>query len=146
MPDRPAPRRTVLCSAALAGVAGLTGAAISGCAPETGSDGAGGGRRAASPTAPVELGEAEDVPVGGAKLYAEARILVSRPAADEYRAFSALCTHRGCVLSAVKVAEAVCGCHGSRFAVDTGKVLAGPAVEELPRVPVRVDSGKLVAG
>ncbi|MBZ4319632.1 QcrA and Rieske domain-containing protein [Streptomyces huiliensis] len=132
-----ASRRTVLRGAALAGAAGL---GVTAC-------GAGeAGTPSSTPTAPVELGAAGDVPVGGARLYREERVLVTRPKKDEYRAFSAVCTHAGCVVSKIEEGAAVCRCHGSKFDASTGKVLHGPASVPLPEVPVRVKGDRLVAG
>ncbi|HEY9440824.1 MAG TPA: Rieske (2Fe-2S) protein [Streptomyces sp.] len=139
MSGLPAARRTVLKGAALAGAAGLGAAA---CSTESKL----GHARTPTPTAPVPLGAPEDIPVGGAKLYREERLVVSRPAKGEYKAFSAQCTHAGCVLDKVEGTQGNCPCHGSRFDVTTGKVLHGPAGVPLPAVPVRIEGGKLVAG
>ncbi|WP_055554277.1 Rieske (2Fe-2S) protein [Streptomyces sp. NBRC 110028] len=138
MTGQPASRRTVLCGAALAGAAGLGAAA---CSP------AGSGKKASpTPTAPVDLGAADAVPAGGAKIYREDRVVVSRTAEGRYTAFSAVCTHRGCVVDAVEDGKISCPCHGSVFDARTGKVLQGPATAPLPSVPVRTKGGKLVAG
>ncbi|WP_328925090.1 Rieske (2Fe-2S) protein [Streptomyces sp. NBC_00190] len=135
-------RRTVLRgAAALAGAAGA-GAALAACSTESRT----GGNTPATPTAPVELGAAAEVPVGGAKLYRERKLIVSCPAEGEYKAFSAQCTHAGCVLDKIVEGEGNCPCHGSRFDVATGKVLRGPATDPLPAVPVKAENGKLVAG
>ncbi|MEV8532991.1 Rieske (2Fe-2S) protein [Streptomyces sp. NPDC051211] len=142
MSAQPAARRTVLKgAAALAGAAGA-GVSLSACSTATNS----GGNTPATPTAPVELGPAADVPVGGAKLYRERKVLVSCPAEGQYKAFSAQCTHAGCVLDKIVENEGNCPCHGSRFDVTTGKVLRGPADTPLPAVPVRAEGGKLIAG
>ncbi|MFG2298240.1 Rieske (2Fe-2S) protein [Streptomyces sp. NPDC048603] len=142
MPSQPAARRTVLKgAAALAGAAGA-GAALTACSTASNS----GGRTPATPTAPVEVGTAAEVPVGGAKLFREKKLLVSCPVEGQYKAFSAQCTHAGCVLDKIEGDEANCPCHGSRFDVATGKVLSGPASDPLPAVPVRAEGGKLIAG
>ncbi|MFI7100280.1 Rieske 2Fe-2S domain-containing protein [Streptomyces sp. NPDC050161] len=135
--SQPPARRTVLRGAALVGAAGFGVAACS-----TG----GANEASAVPTAPVDLGTEADVPVGGAKLYREDRLVVSQPAKGEFKCFSAKCTHAGCVLTEVEKEEGHCPCHGSRFDVTTGKVLQGPATEPLPEVPVKAKGGKLIAG
>ncbi|MFG2431219.1 Rieske (2Fe-2S) protein [Streptomyces sp. NPDC048590] len=139
MSGLPAARRTVLKGAALAGVAGLGAAA---CSTESKL----GHAQTPTPTAPVELGPADEVPVGGAKLFREQRLVVSCPAAGQYKAFSAQCTHAGCVLDKVEGTEGNCPCHGSRFDVTTGKAVQGPATVPLPSVPLKLENGKLVAG
>ncbi|GAA1369097.1 Rieske (2Fe-2S) protein [Streptomyces beijiangensis] len=137
MSGLPAARRTVLKGAALAGAAGV---GLTACS--TGSKGG----ASATPTAPVDLGAADAVPVGGAVLFRDQKLVVSSPAKGEYKAFSATCTHQGCVLDKVEKTEGSCPCHGSRFDVTTGKVLQGPATKPLPEVPVRATGGKLIAG
>ncbi|MFI8361086.1 Rieske (2Fe-2S) protein [Streptomyces sp. NPDC085612] len=139
---QPAARRTVLKgAAALAGAAGAA-AVLTACSTQTNS----GGGTPATPTAPVDLGAAAEVPVGGAKLYREEKLVVSCPAEGRYKAFSAQCTHSGCVLDKIVEGEGNCPCHGSRFDVATGAVLRGPAAQPLPEVPVRAENGRLVAG
>ncbi|MFI0789364.1 Rieske (2Fe-2S) protein [Streptomyces lydicus] len=131
-------RRTVLRGAALAGAAGF---GLAACSP-----GDADGNDSGVPDKPVELGAAADVPVGGARLYREDRLVVSQPTKGRYKCFSAKCTHAGCILSDVEKKEGSCPCHGSRFDVTTGKVVQGPAAEPLPEVPVRAEGGKLIAG
>lgn len=136
--SQPPARRTVLRGAALAGAAGF---GLAACSP-----GDSGANAAAVPDRPVELGAAAEVPVGGAKLYREDRLVVSQPAKGTYKCFSAKCTHAGCILSEVDKKEGSCPCHGSRFDVTTGKVLQGLAADPLPEVPVKTKDGKLIAG
>ncbi|MGW6710172.1 Rieske (2Fe-2S) protein [Streptomyces sp. NPDC054956] len=137
-----AARRTVLKgAAALAGAVGA-GATLAACSTETNS----GNGSPAVPAAPVELGAAAEVPVGGAKLFREKKIVVSCLEAGQYKAFSAQCTHAGCVLDKIVKGEGNCPCHGSRFDVTTGKVVQGPATDPLPEVPVKAENGKLIAG
>ncbi|TJZ51089.1 Rieske (2Fe-2S) protein [Streptomyces piniterrae] len=130
-------RRTMLRGAALAGAAGF---GLSACTPDSGS------AASAVPTAPVDLGAAAEVPVGGARLYREDRLVVSQPAKGDFKCFSAMCTHKGCVLTEVDKKEGSCPCHGSRFDVTTGEVIQGPASAPLPEVPVKAKNGKLIAG
>ncbi|GLW13398.1 (Fe-S)-binding protein [Streptomyces sp. NBRC 13847] len=136
--SQPPARRTVLRGAALAGAAGF---GLAACSP-----GDSGTNASAVPDQPVDLGAAAEVPVGGAKLYREDRLVVSQPAKGTYKCFSAKCTHAGCILSEVEKKEGSCPCHGSRFDVTTGKVLQGPAADPLPEVPVKTKNGKLIAG
>ncbi|TSB32392.1 Rieske (2Fe-2S) protein [Streptomyces sp. NBC_01525] len=134
--SQPPARRTVLRGAALVGAAGFGVAACSG----------GSGPDSGVPTEPVELGAAAEVPVGGAKLYREDRLVVSQPSKGTFKCFSATCTHAGCVLTEVTKEEGDCSCHGSRFDVTNGQVLQGPATKPLPEVPIKNKGGKLIAG
>jgi cytochrome b6-f complex iron-sulfur subunit len=69
-------------------------------------------------------------------------IYVVAAGAQEYRALSPICTHRGCTVD-VQGARLVCPCHGSTYDRD-GKVLRGPAERALTRYPVVKDGDTLV--
>lgn len=101
---------------------------------------------AKGPTAAVELGAADAVPVGGAKLYRDDKVVVSQPAKGAFRAFSAVCTHQGCVVDSVKGTTVSCPCHGSEFDAETGAVVQGPATRPLPALAITETGGKLTAG
>ena len=83
------------------------------------------------------------VPVGGGVVLAKDKVVVTRPAADDVRAFSAVCTHQGCTVDAVADGSIDCPCHGSSFDAATGAVRHGPATRALPPVAVTVRSGKV---
>lgn len=142
MTELPPCRRTVLRGAALAGVAGV-GLTACGSSDAT-SDTADSGSTAATTSA--ELGAASDVPVGGAKLYKDAKLVVSQPSKGTYKAFSAVCTHQGCVCDSVSGTTLTCACHGSAFNAETGAVEKGPATTALGAAEVTVKDGKLIAG
>jgi Rieske Fe-S protein len=64
--------------------------------------------------------------------------VVVRVAADDYRAFTAICTHAGCLVSEFAGGRIICRCHDSRF--DTqGRVVNGPAIQPLRSYPVSLD-------
>jgi Rieske Fe-S protein len=135
----PACRRTVLRGAALASVAGVAGAGLTAC----------GGKKSGSsdgPTTATDLGAATEVPVGGAKIFRDDKVVVSQPTQGSFKAFSAVCTHQGCVLDSVDGTTASCPCHGSKFNAETGAVIQGPATRALPAVKVAEASGRLTAG
>jgi Rieske Fe-S protein len=71
-------------------------------------------------------------------------VLISQPKAGTVKAFSAICTHMGCTV-APKGEELDCPCHGSRFNIETGAVLNGPASAPLAKIPVTVSDGKVAA-
>ncbi|MFE1287981.1 Rieske (2Fe-2S) protein [Streptomyces sp. NPDC058751] len=138
MSGRPsASRRTVLRGAALTPVAGLGLAACSG--------GSGGGTPA-TPTAPVVLGAGSEVSKGGAELYLEHNVVVSRAEDGSLKAFSSVCTHAGCAINELRGTTLVCPCHGSEFDAGTGKVLRAPATVPLPELSVEEKNGDIVAG
>ncbi|WP_415936488.1 Rieske (2Fe-2S) protein [Streptomyces sp. 039-1] len=138
MPGRPsASRRTVLRGVALTPVAGLGLAACSG---------GGGGGAPATPTAPVVLGAESEVAKGGAELYQDQNVVVSRAVDGSLTAFSSICTHAGCAINKLDGTTLVCPCHGSEFDARTGKVLRAPATEPLNPLSVEAKNGKIVAG
>ncbi|MFI9649726.1 Rieske 2Fe-2S domain-containing protein [Streptomyces sp. NPDC052040] len=138
MPARPsATRRTVLRGAALTPVAGL---GLVACSP--GGTGAG----ASAPTAPVSLGAEGEVPEGGAKLYRDQNVVVSRAADGSLKAYSTICTHAGCAINKLAGTTLICPCHGSRFDARDGKVVQEPATEPLHELSVEVKNGTIVAG
>ncbi|MFD9460208.1 Rieske (2Fe-2S) protein [Streptomyces sp. NPDC060027] len=132
-----ASRRTVLRGAALTPVAGLGLAACSG--------GSGGGGPAA-PTAPVVLGAESEVAKGGAQLYQDQNVVVSRAGNGSLKAFSSICTHAGCAINNLEGTTLVCPCHGSEFDATTGMVLRAPATVPLDELSVEAKDGKIVAG
>ncbi|MDP9823136.1 Rieske (2Fe-2S) protein [Nocardioides massiliensis] len=144
-PARPAlclSRRRALGGAALAGV-GLP--VLAACGGDDGSDGAGErepGADAPPPGEPI-VGTAE-VPVGGAWIDSEQRLVVTQPTAGEFKAFDGTCSHARCAVSAQAQGQVICTCHGSRFAIEDGSVLDGPAPEGLTEIAVRVEGDQVV--
>ena len=131
-------RRTLL----VAGGAG-TALALAACAP--GDDGASSGTDQGRTTA-TEVAVLSDIPVGGAiaVMFDGAQIIVSQPTAGEVVAFSAICTHQGCIVVPEKKGLN-CPCHQSLFDTATGAVLQGPATDPLPEVTVTLDGDKVLA-
>ncbi len=79
-----------------------------------------------------------DVPVGGGIVLPEGATVVTQPQAGVFKAFSAICTHRQCMVSSVSDGTIDCPCHGSRFDITDGSVVHGPANEPLPAKSVTV--------
>jgi Rieske Fe-S protein len=79
----------------------------------------------------------------GAVTFADG-VIVTR-AGGEVRAFSARCTHLGCLIDRTTDDLLVCPCHGSRFHLD-GSVAAGPALRPLASLAHEIDpaTGSLV--
>lgn len=125
----------------------LTGAATAGVALPllAACGGSGGDSTATEPTAaPGEtLGPSSDVPVGGGKIYADQKVVVTQPTKGDFKGFSAVCTHQGCLVANVDGGTINCTCHGSRFSIEDGTVQGGPAPSPLGAVPVEVDGGEI---
>lgn len=85
------------------------------------------------------------VPLGGGVVLAKDKVVVTRPAADDVRAFSAVCTHQGCTVDAVADGTIDCPCHGSKFNLD-GTVAKGPADKPLEAENVTVQGDSIVLG
>jgi len=65
---------------------------------------------------------------------------------DRLLAIHDRCSHRGCSLAgrgAVEGEEIVCGCHGSRFSMEDGSLLNGPATRPQPAFDTRERNGKV---
>ena len=89
------------------------------------------------------LGMASAVPVGGGMVYTDAKVVVTQPSKGQYKAFSAVCTHVGCLCNQVADGTINCPCHGSKFKITDGSVVAGPAPAPLPAKTVTVTGGKV---
>ncbi len=147
-------RRTVLITAGAAAAAGVVAA----CSP-AGSDaataspsvpggGGGDGTAAAPSNASGSAGALTvgDIPVGGGVVLPEAAVVVTQPEQGTVKAFSAICTHEGCLVSQVVQDEIICPCHGARFSAVDGSVLQGPAEQPLGEQPVALDGDRIVVG
>lgn len=121
-----------------AGAVGLAGTALTAC----GSGSSDGGATSSAAGGPVTV-KAADVPVGGGTVLADAKTVVTQPQAGTYRAFSATCTHQGCLVTKVENGQIVCPCHGSTFSITDGAVTQGPASSPLPAKTVTDSSGTL---
>jgi len=137
-------RRTVLAAGAAGAAALVTGCGDGGggddpaTQPPTGTQEEGG-----SPSpAGEELARTGDIPLGGGKVFADRKIVVTQPEAGDFKAFSAVCTHQGCTVANVSDGTINCLCHGSRFRIADASVERGPATKPLPaeRITVSGDS------
>ena len=146
-------RRAVLagagatCVAALAGCAtynanngGLAGAppAQNTPASSTGSSGNGNGN------APDVLASTSDIPVGGGKILADKKIVITQPHAGTFDAFTAVCTHQGCIVGTVSGGTINCPCHGSKFSINNGSVVNGPATSPLAPINIKVQGTSII--
>ncbi|MEU7379275.1 MULTISPECIES: Rieske 2Fe-2S domain-containing protein [unclassified Streptomyces] len=90
-----------------------------------------------------ELASTADIPVGGGKVFAQQKVVVTQPEKGEFKAFSAICTHQGCTVNRVANGTIDCPCHGSRFHVTDGSVAHGPAVRPLPVKQIKVEGNSV---
>ncbi|SDK48451.1 Ferredoxin subunit of nitrite reductase or a ring-hydroxylating dioxygenase [Nonomuraea maritima] len=89
------------------------------------------------------LADTADIPEGGGKVFKDRKVVVTQPAAGEFKAFSAVCTHAGCTVASVSNGTINCPCHGSKFNIEDGSVANGPAGAPLEEMPITVDGEKI---
>ena len=138
-------RKTVLAGAGV----GVAAAALAACSSgsdssssESSSDSSGSSSES-SAAAGEALTTTGDVPVGSGVIVG--KTVVTQPTAGEYKAFSAVCTHQGCLVNKVADGTIDCPCHGSKFSLD-GQVVNGPAKKPLEPVNITVQGESIVAG
>jgi Rieske Fe-S protein len=148
LPAGPLSRRSAL---AVGGVATASAAMLAaGCSTYTSSGSGGSGASAPAsaaqgpePVAGGALGAASSVPVGGGVVFADQKVVVTQPTAGQFKAFSAVCTHKGCTVNKVADGTIDCPCHGSKFKIADGSVAHGPASQPLPAKKVSAEGGTL---
>ncbi len=154
---RGAARRTVV---AAVGAAGLT-AALAACGGgmedagsgdskaegggQAGSSGASGGDAAGGGGGTI-LAKTSEIPKGGGKIFKADKVVVTQPQDGDIKAFSAICTHAGCVVGEVSGGTINCMCHGSKFDITDGSVKKGPATKGLAPAKVNVKGGSVALG
>lgn len=129
-------RREVLGLGAV-GAAGVA-VALSGCSTPSGASGGAGNVLKSG----LEVGPLSDVPVGGGRNFEVdgTKLVVTQPTSGEVLAFSAICTHEGCVVGCRnKIIK--CDCHQATFDPTTGEPTGGPADGALQNYPVVVTDG-----
>jgi Rieske Fe-S protein len=153
-----ASRRTLLacagaaCAAVLAGCArydsnsgGVAGApAAPSTSPPAAPAGSGAAGSGAARGGPPVLASTTDVPVGGGKILASQKIVITQPQAGAFHAFTAVCTHQGCIVGTVAGGTIDCPCHGSKFSATDGSVVNGPASSPLAPVGIKVQGTSIV--
>ncbi|MFF1547824.1 Rieske (2Fe-2S) protein [Streptomyces sp. NPDC058291] len=133
----PATRRTVLLATGGAAAALATGCSKYGDKGPSSSD------SSAKGSAGRELAQTSDIPVGGGKVFADEKVVVTQPTKGDFKAFSAVCTHLGCTVNDVADGIIHCPCHGSEFRVADGSVAGGPAPRPLPAEKITVEGGSI---
>ncbi len=95
-----------------------------------------------APSEPADGIPTSDVPVGGGIVLTDPRVVVTQPAEGEFQAFTAICTHAGCPVARVTT-EIECDCHGSRFSIEDGSVVGGPAPSPLAAADFTVSGDRI---
>ena len=146
-------RRAVLasacaaCTAVLAGCArygtsnGLAGAPAT---PAATTPSAAGAASSAGTNASAALASTTDIPVGGGKVLTAQKIVITQPTAGSFHAFTAICTHQGCIVNSVSGGPIDCPCHGSKYSALNGSVVNGPATLPLAAVSIKVQGTSIV--
>jgi len=83
------------------------------------------------------------IPVGGGEVFSGPQVVVTQPTAGEFKAFSAVCTHMGCIVNQVSGGTIDCPCHGSQYSISTGDVVAGPAPRPLSVKQIKVSGDSI---
>jgi len=104
-----------------------------------GSGGSGGGGGGAA-----VLAKTSDVPVGGGTILTDKKIVITQPQSGTFHAFTAVCTHAGCTVGSVSSGTINCPCHGSRFNINNGAVVNGPAASPLAPINIKVQGTSIV--
>jgi Rieske Fe-S protein len=150
-------RRSVLAAGAVGvGAAGLLAACGDDSDTSTSSPSSSSEPSAAAPSASASadsgsssadaLASTSDIPVGSGKIFADEKVVVTQPTEGDFKAFSALCTHQGCLVTKVDSSEITCACHMSRFSLTDGSVLGGPATSPLPSEQITVTGTSITLG
>lgn len=156
-PSGKATRRSVLRGAVLTGavfpVLAACGAEeeTSSSAPESATDtsrNSPGGEPTKSDSAPGGGGEViastDDVPEGGGFIVEDAEVVITQPTAGMFKGFTSVCTHQGCQVGEVADGTINCPCHGSKFSIEDGSVVNGPATEPLAEAPIIVSDKEVI--
>ena len=87
----------------------------------------------------LKVGSVADIPINSAKIvkFNKMPIVIVHTPEDQFKAFSAVCTHLGCIVEYKNDQKNFhCNCHGSVFDLN-GKNIGGPAPK--PLKPLRVE-------
>ncbi|OBK77667.1 ubiquinol-cytochrome c reductase iron-sulfur subunit [Mycobacterium sp. 1274761.0] len=138
--DVQVPRQQVIRGAGLV----LTAGALAACGNDKGEQ-APAASSEPSPTSASApdgaIAKKSEVPVGSGVIVDD--VVVTQPAAGEFKAFSTTCTHKGCAVNTVADGTINCPCHGSKFNLD-GTVANGPATLPLKAKNISVEGDSIV--
>lgn len=100
-------------------------------------------------TGPIAVGKVEDFPQGTGKVVSvnDKPVIVVNTKAGGIKAFSAICTHLGCIVFWDTPKNVIHSpCHDGLFNPVTGNVIAGPPPRPLPLYESRIKDGQVYVG
>jgi Rieske Fe-S protein len=89
------------------------------------------------------LAKTSDIEVGGGEIFQDQEVVVTQPKAGEFKCFTAVCSHQGCIVSDVSGGTINCACHGSQYSIEDGSVVTGPATFPLAAEPITVSGDEI---
>jgi Rieske Fe-S protein len=92
------------------------------------------------------LATTSEIPVGSGKIFTTEKVVVTQPNSGDFKAFSAVCTHMGCLVATISNGTIDCPCHGSQYSISTGAVVSGPAPSPLPAQSINVSGSNIFLG
>lgn len=96
-----------------------------------------------APAGGSALASAEEIEVGGGKIFPDENVVITQPEEGVFKGFDATCTHNACQVTQVADGTINCKCHLSKFSVEDGSVQGGPAPRPLPEVAISVANGEI---
>lgn len=98
---------------------------------------------------PTEVGKEQDFPPNSSQVVSvnDKPVIIVNSKAGGMKAFSAICTHLGCIVSwDARKGTIHCPCHDGFFNAVTGAVISGPPPRALAQYEVAVKDGKVLVG
>jgi len=125
------------------GAGATTGGATQGGSTTGGGSTGGGATAGATSGAAGALASTSEIPVGSGMIFAAQRVVVTQPTAGDYKAFTAVCTHMGCIVNQISDGTIDCPCHGSEYSIETGAVVRGPAPLPLAAKKIKITGNSI---
>jgi Rieske Fe-S protein len=137
-------RRHALGTVAIVGVGLTTLAACSSdnnnVATDPGATSPGTPAPSSASSAPAGTGftTTDQIPQGSGTIFKDEGVVVTQPETGTFHGFTIVCTHQGCQVSTV-TDTINCLCHGSKYSIEDGSVVTGPAPAPLTVVDLSIN-------
>lgn len=98
---------------------------------------------------PTDIGPVADFPLNGYKVVSvgDRPVIVVNTKTGGLKAFSAICTHLGCIVSWNERKSIIqCPCHDGFFNASTGAVISGPPPRPIASYELAVKDGRVLVG